>query len=144
MQTCIYSGDKYTIYAAHLKNGEKANVHFVGPECKKCLEEGFNKLSSGAVYSRFNFSLKKLSQHHLKYLTEIDNYNHLALGAGYCIENKNGMAVARYIRKKPGSNTAEIAITVLDKYQNKGLGTILLCLLIKYGIQNNIKFFSGM
>lgn len=142
---CKIVTNKEIIYKTILKNHESVNFHFVGPECKTCFSNGFYKLSGSSVYSRFNTSLKKLSKSYLKYLTEIDNQNHLALGAGYCIDCtedlNNGMGVARYIKKDKYSNCAEFAITVLDSYQNMGLGTILLCLLIKYGLLNKIKYF---
>lgn len=143
MGSCIYSEDREFIYKTVLRNNIKVNFHFVDPKCRACLAKGFFKLSASSINLRFNSPLQKLSNYQLKYLTDIDNYNHLALGACYCVESENGMGIARYIKESEKSNSAEIALTVIDKYQNMGLGTMLTCLLIKYGIANRIKYFFG-
>lgn len=141
---CIIVKDKEVIYKANLKDNSFAIFHFIGPECRNCIAKGLNRLSYATRLSRFNSPINKFSETQIEYLTNIDNHDHLALGAGICnISNDPGMGIARYIKKSKDSHKAEIAIVILDEYQNKGLGTLLTCLLIKYGIKNNIFKFYG-
>jgi ribosomal protein S18 acetylase RimI-like enzyme len=124
-----------------LKDGSPIIIRMIRPEDKQELKAGFEKLSPHSNYCRFLTPMGTLSKSNLKYLTEVDNKNHLAL----CVHdlNLNGIGIARYIRIKDEPEAAEIAITILDKYQNHGLGTKLLHLLIESAIDNGIRKFIG-
>ena len=57
----------------------------------------------------------------------IDYINNFALVAIVEVEGRKKMiGVVRYGLDPPGSNEAEIAVVVADKWQSKGLGTQLL------------------
>ena len=141
---CILLKEKNTIYKCRLKDYTLGLFHIVGPECQSCIKKGLKHLSYEARISRFNYPIKEFSSVEIDYLTKLDQVNHFALGAGMCHISKDpGMGIARYIRIAEDSDIAEIAITVLDKYQNKGLGTILLSLLMRYAHQNSIGTFCG-
>ena len=57
----------------------------------------------------------------------MDGWNQYALGA--CARSADGtlegVGVARFARAAADSNVAEIAITVVDAYQGRGIGSIL-------------------
>ena len=124
-----------------LIDGTPIEIRPIRPEDKTELNAAFKKLSPYSNYCRFLTPLGNLSKSQLKYLTEVDNKNHLAL----CVHDLNfiGIGVARYIKVKDEPNTAEFAITILDEYQNQGLGTKLLHLLIDAAIENGIRKFIG-
>ena len=124
-----------------LKDGTPIVIRLIRPDDKEALKSAFNELSPHSNFCRFLTPVASLSKAQLKYLTETDNKNHLAL----CVHNLDftGIAVARYIKIKDEPNTAEIAITILDDYQNKGLGTKLLRFLIEAATENGIKKFIG-
>jgi len=137
---------KEIIYSTTLKDRTKAFFYFLDYGCKDCITEGLNLLSTSSKRYRFNFSFKQFSKQELEYLTHIDNKNHVAIGCRFLNNTETnfpGMGIGRYIRLPKKQDTAEIAITVLDEYQNKGLGTILFCLLARYALQNNISYFGG-
>jgi catechol 2,3-dioxygenase-like lactoylglutathione lyase family enzyme/GNAT superfamily N-acetyltransferase len=86
--------------------------------------------------------IPRLSQAQLRYLTEVDHHDHEALIALAADEpGEPGLGVARYIRlpRRPGS--AEAAVTVIDEYQGRGLGTLLLLLLARAAITRGIRRF---
>ena len=124
-----------------LMDGTSIEIRLIKPEDKTELNAAFKKLSPYSNYCRFLTPLGNLSKSQLKYLTEVDNKNHLAL----CVHdlNFNGIGVARYIRLKDEPETAEFAITILDEFQNQGLGTKLLHLLIDAAIETGIRKFIG-
>jgi len=106
----------------------------------KLLEEGFARLSKLTKYYRFHTLKKELSSKELNYFLNIDNYNHLAIGAITKVKNTEyGIAMVRYIRDKNFPDMAEVALTVLDTYQHKGLGTQLYKQLLLYASKNEIK-----
>ena len=59
------------------------------------------------------------------YLTEIDHHDHEAIIA-LEEESGEGIGVARYVRNPTHPETAEVAVTVIDEWQGRGLGTLLL------------------
>ena len=59
------------------------------------------------------------------------------------IDQEIGIGVARYERFKNESTKAEFAITIVDAYQNRGIGGTLLKLLIQTALKNGINTFIG-
>jgi len=87
------------------------------------VEEGFDELSQESKFSRFGLGLGHLTASELDYLTDVDQRDHVAWGVS-SVESE-GMGVGRYIITG-GSPCAEIALTVMDEWQGKGVGTLLL------------------
>jgi GNAT superfamily N-acetyltransferase len=54
-----------------------------------------------------------------------------------------GAGVARYIRSAEQPDTAEAAVTVLDAYQGRGIGTVLLEVLTLAALERGITRFTG-
>ncbi|MBT8386020.1 MAG: GNAT family N-acetyltransferase, partial [Ignavibacteria bacterium] len=54
-----------------------------------------------------------------------------------------GIGLARYIREKEDPTRAEVAITVIDEYQNSGLGTYLFQELLIYAKKNGIRTLAS-
>lgn len=101
-------------------------------------------MSERSRYFRFLSYQRTLPPSLLKHLTEIDNIDHVALCAGtLCEEGRRGVGIARYIRSKTNPAIAEAAITVVDGYQHRGAGSILLHLLSQIATNNGIQFFQG-
>lgn len=94
---------------------------------KQAIEAAFARLSEQSRYQRFMTSISELSGSQLRYLTEVDHHDHEALVA-FDAEGEEGVAVARFVRLADGHN-AEAAVTVVDDWQGKGLGTALCNLL---------------
>lgn len=61
----------------------------------------------------------------LRYLTEIDHHDHEAL-IGIDEATGEALGVARYVREVERPDAADVAVTVIDDWQGKGLGTLLL------------------
>ena len=119
-------------------------MRLLGPADKEDLRRGFEQLSIRTRRLRFLTLQDRLTESQLNYLTNIDNQDHLALGAfDTSHDEPKGIGVARYIRLSAEPETAEFAVTVLDAYQGRGVGRLLCELLIEAAQEHGIKTFRG-
>jgi GNAT superfamily N-acetyltransferase len=88
------------------------------------LLRGFERLSAESRYRRFLSPMPKLTEKTLRSLTDIDHRDHEAVLA--LDESGEGIGVARYVRDAGRPQAAEVAVTVVDGWQGRGLGTLLL------------------
>ena len=127
-----------------LHDGTRILVRPLQLEDRADLIRGFEKLSMGSRRYRFMTPIHKLSNYQLKSLIEVDNLNHVALGVkDIGRRGKPGIAIARFVRLEEKSRIAEFAITVIDEYQNRGLGTLLLEILMKTAQDRDIDTLRG-
>lgn len=82
----------------------------------------FDRLSDESIYLRFFSPVTRPTAYQLERLTEIDYDERMAIGA---FLGDDLVAVARYDRI-PKTHDAEVAFSVQDDQQGRGLGTILL------------------
>ncbi len=116
-------------YETTLRDGTPVLIRAVVPQDKPLLMDGFGRLSEASRFRRFMSGVTQLSEEQLRYLTEIDYTNHFAWAAVRADRPAEGMGVARYVRLPDEPDVAEAAVTVVDEYQGKGLGTLLMGLL---------------
>lgn len=88
---------------------------------REFFEEGLDELSLQSRFSRFGSGVGGLSQHELDYLTDVDQIHHVAWGAAI---GEDVAGVGRYIVEE-GGECAEVAVTVLDDMQRRGVGRAL-------------------
>jgi RimJ/RimL family protein N-acetyltransferase len=110
-----------------LPGGQLLRLRAIRPDDSAALRAEFLKLSKTTVRDRF-FNIKlDLTPAELRYFTEVDFDQHVALVAE--LKTDTGYqpaAVARMVRKSGQPDHAEIAITVVDALQGKGIGEIML------------------
>lgn len=93
---------------------------------KEFFEEGIEELSLESRFARFGQGVSSLSEHELDYLTDVDQRSHVAWGAAI---DEEAAGVGRYIVQDEGT-TAEVAVTVLDAMQRRGIGSALFAALV--------------
>ena len=105
------------------------------------LAEGFRQLSDHSRHLRFFSPPRELTDDDLEYLTNLDYRDHYALGA-FAVDEPGapGIAVARYVRQGD-TERAEAAVTVLDEYQRRGLGSLLMQELGAVATRNGVRRF---
>jgi GNAT superfamily N-acetyltransferase len=114
---------------ATLLDGSPVTLRAVRPDDKPRFQAGFHRLSAESIYHRFFQAKHELSDDELRYLTELDFQNHVALAA--TVPEGTGeriIGVGRMVRlgKDPAGDRAEVAFTVADEYQGHGVATLLL------------------
>jgi GNAT superfamily N-acetyltransferase len=138
-----YRYDESYEEAVTLSDGQRVHLRLIRPSDKDLLREGFERLSPDSRYARFMAPKSKLTDRELAYLTDVDGVNHFAMGAihRHLVHKDQGVGSARFVRVNGKPDTAEPAVTVLDDYQGKGLGTILLQRLIEAAWERDVRWF---
>ena len=127
-----------------LIDGTVIVIRPVLPEDKELFLAAFERLSPLSRYRRFLSPIPRLSPKLLSYLTEVDHGRHTAWLA--VVAEPGGAAavgVARAIRLDDPRG-AEIAVTVIDQYQGRGIGRLLLGTLVLEAAEQGVTRFVGL
>jgi acetyltransferase len=111
------------------KDGTQLYVRHVKPGDKELIRKGWLLLSRESQQRRFLAPKPVLTAGDLRYLTEIDGHDHVALIAVRLDDPTRIVGVARYVRLKDDPEAAEVAVTVADPMQGMGVGKALGVLL---------------
>jgi RimJ/RimL family protein N-acetyltransferase len=126
-----------------LRDGSKVLIRQVHSADAPLLADGFRRLSDRSRRMRFLTRKDELSARELRYFTDVDHHDHEALGA-VSDADARGVGVARYVRDADDPQAAEIAVTVVDDWQGRGLGTELLSQLSGRARQAGIRRFTAL
>lgn len=125
-----------------LDDGLLVGFRPIVPGDREALVEAIAALSPETTFLRFFRTVTHLSERELDYLTEIDYIDHFAWVA-FTGDPQEGIGVARYVRIGDEPQVAEAAVIVVDAYQNRGIGKLLLQLLAESALVNGITTFRG-
>ena len=125
-----------------LANGQQVVIRDIRPDDKVELQDGLKRLSVETVRKRFLAAKPRFSSSELKYLTEVDGHNHIALVA-VSVTSGHIVAVARAVRLHDRPDTAEWAIVIADPLQGRGLGSKMIALLADRARQEGIEHFTA-
>ena len=140
--TLCFDKDYHEI--ATLRDGSRVSLRLVRPSDKELLRRGFERLSPESRYRRFLSAKTELHDAELAYLTEMDGYDHFAVGASVTNDGtEDGVGIARFIRLPGDLRAAEAAVAVVDDWQGRGLGTLLLARLAAAARERDIDRFQG-
>jgi RimJ/RimL family protein N-acetyltransferase len=107
-----------------LADGAAVHVRPIEAGDKELLQAGLAGLGEESRYRRFLHPVKDLTPQELAYFTEIDHENHEALVA-VGAHGDEPVGVARYVRLDD-PQAAEVAVAVVDGWQGRGVGTLLM------------------
>ena len=125
-----------------LRDGSQVQIREVRGSDAPLLADGFARLSARSRQQRFLSPKHSLSAAELRFLTEVDHHDHEAIGALSPADGR-GVGIARYIRDPGDPEAAEIAVTIADDWQGRGLGTELLARLSDRARQEGICRFTA-
>jgi GNAT superfamily N-acetyltransferase len=128
---------------AVLRDGSMVRLRQGHPTDEELLRRGFERLSAEGRYRRFLAATPELTDDMVRYLTEVDHHDHEAIVATE-ESTGEGVAVARYVRNQAHPDSAEVAVTVIDEWHGRGLGTLLLEVLCGRARAEGITRFTAM
>ena len=126
-----------------LRDGSGVPVRQVRSTDASLLADGFARLSERSRRMRFLGKKDELTAAELRYYADVDHHDHEALIALDPASGR-GAGVARYVRDADDPHAAEIALTIADDWQGRGLGTELLARLSHRARQEGICRFTGV
>ncbi len=133
-------------------DGRAVTLRPIEPADAPALRRAFAELSPVSRYRRFQRDLTEMTDDMARYLTQVDGVSHLAfiaLSVSPDLKDERIVGVARAIRLAPGtdgaggSDVAEIAVTVADDFQGRGLGRLLLEALGAAATRQGIRAFRA-
>ncbi|HKJ24052.1 MAG TPA: GNAT family N-acetyltransferase [Myxococcota bacterium] len=130
-----------------LRDGTRVRIRPIRPDDARTLQDGFAQLSPESRRRRFRGPKRRLSDDEVRFFTECDGHQHLALGAVRLDEDGwecEGLGVARYVCLPEHPEVAEPSVTVLDAAQGRGLGRLLSEALIRAAAANGVKHFRAL
>jgi RimJ/RimL family protein N-acetyltransferase len=137
-------GEQPDPMGVELRDGSWALLRPIRPSDRRRLRAGLGWLSPRSREQAFHVPLRELTDAQLRYVTEIDHRDHVAWVALDPDDlDAPGMGIGRYVRLRHDPIVAEAAITVLDAYQGRGLGTLLLALLTRTALEHRIEVFRN-
>src|SRR5689334_1339163 len=105
-----------------LPDGTPLRIRPIGPRDARWIVPGFRRLSSNTIYQRFFSPMAELPADLVRRFTNVDHKTRQALVG----EISKGISyqpagVARY-EPTGEKGVAEVAVLVVDRYQNRGIG----------------------
>lgn len=125
-----------------LPSGERVRIRPIRPDDEPRLSELYDRLSRDTQYQRFFTVMRRLPRDWAHFLANVDYGRRFAL----VVEDLTApvtslIGVARYEPVQEG--IAEIAFVVEDRWQRKGLGTLLITELFRAAAENGITRFRA-
>jgi len=135
-----------------LRDGSRVIIRAIRPDDAPRLQALYRRLSPESIFFRFLGQARELSDRQAQRLATVDYEGQMAWVAtpGEALEDEDPEAeiigVARYARLPeeagPGA-VAEAAVVVEDRWQRRGLGTMLLQRLADYARTHGIDAFQA-
>jgi GNAT superfamily N-acetyltransferase len=139
MDTCKYQ------VAATLHDGTGIIIRAIHSDDRGPLREQFVQLSPESIRLRFQGLRRSPGESEATQLTDIDFVDQVALVVTLGIRPEQLIGGGRYIVCAGGANRnrAEVAFLVLDEYQGRGIGSLLLQHLAVIGRAQGVREFQA-
>ena len=133
----------HMIKEVQLADGSNMTIRPIRPEDANMEQEFVRQLSVQSRYFRFMQSVTELTPEMLIRFTQLDYHREMALIA---VQEKGGkeieLGVTRYVMN-PDGRSCEFALVVADAWQNKGIGSQLLSMLIEAAQDRGFHSMNG-
>jgi len=109
------------------RDGGVIAIRAIRPDDKRRLCEHFRHLGPTSAYFRFFSPKRRISEQDLISLTEIDFLRNVTLVATMAIQGAERIVgLGQYVLDDDRSGRAQLACSVVDAYQGRGIGALLI------------------
>jgi acyl-CoA hydrolase/GNAT superfamily N-acetyltransferase len=122
------------------RGGETLLLRPIRPTDEPKLVTLFYSMSEDALYKRFMRVVKRVPHEERQYFLDVDYVDNMAVVLETCdpLTEPEIVGIAQYFRD-PISNFADVGFIVRDRWQNKGLGRILVEEMVRLARSHGIK-----
>lgn len=120
----------FPVWSDTLRDGTPVLIRPIGKDDKEAERDFIEALSPESRRLRFLGQMHHPSEKLLEALTDIDHVHDVAFAATLPGQQERFIGVSRYSADSSGAN-CECAVTVDDRWHNRGLGTVLMKHLIE-------------
>jgi GNAT superfamily N-acetyltransferase len=103
--------------------------------------EVFAGLGERSRELRFLTAKPRLTAADLRQLTEVDHHDHVAVVA-VSAPHGRPIGVARFVREPADPDSADVAVAVVDEWQDRGVGTMLTNALVRRAREVGVRRFT--
>jgi RimJ/RimL family protein N-acetyltransferase len=131
------------LHVVRLRSGDLVRVRQVRPGDAPALARAYAHLGEQSHYRRFFTVMPELPEATLRAPVEVDHTDHEALVAVPLRSEGEIAAECRFVRLADQPDTAELGVTVVDAWQGRGLGSVLLARLSERALEVGIEYFTA-
>lgn len=124
-----------------LADGCEVALRPLEPDEGDLLQEVFDGMGAGSRERRFLTPKDTLTAADLRMLTAVDHHDHEAVVA-FSTPAGSPVGVARFVRSTDDSRTADVAVSVVDAWQDRGVGTVLAQWLVARARELGVRRFE--
>lgn len=125
------------------RDGSRIRIRQLHRDDRELWHRGFEHLGAESRYRRFLTAMPTATPQMVRWLTELDHHDRDAVAA-FDDETGEGIGVARYVRDPKRPHVAEVARAIVDEWQRRGVGTLLLGALCGRAREEGITTFTAM
>ena len=125
-----------------LRSGDAVRIRQIRPADAPRLARAYENLGEQSRYRRFFTLMPELPASTLVRASEVDHENHEALIASPLLSPEI-VGECRFVRFEDRPDTADLAITVIDSWQGRGLGSALLARLSARALEVGVTHFTA-
>src|SRR5690606_2203087 len=129
-----FSRESHVLEQVSLRDGTDAWVVDLQPSDRDNLAQAFEELSPESRRQRFLTPMAHLTETMLDHLVDdVDGVDHIALvlSAETSPDTYDPIAIARMVRYDEQPDAADVAVTVKDAWQGRGVASALLSVLVE-------------
>ncbi|WP_051707333.1 GNAT family N-acetyltransferase [Nocardioides aequoreus] len=124
-----------------LSDGPEVWIRPVRTDDAAGLQRAFSQLSERSRHQRFMTGTPFLTDARARQLADLDHVRHHALLALAGGKSGDVVGVARFIRDDVRPLEADLALTIADAWQRRGLASVLLAMLVARAVASGVRFF---
>lgn len=126
-----------------LDEGTQINFRPIQATDMSGLKMFFQSLSRETLYCRFLSHGKRLLQEDIRNFVNVDDRSEVAIVGTIAEEHREDIIADGRYYLDPKTNRAELALVVQDRWQNKGIGTLLLKYLASIAKRRGVAGFTA-